>query len=73
VLPLLSVVLYDESERVRMLAAEAIGGTGRAVGLAYLFPLLGNDTMSPVEYQAVRTALSKITGFVDLPWPRTAA
>lgn len=67
VLPLLSVVLYDESERVRMLAAEAIGGTGRAVGLAYLFPLLSSESMSVYEYQALRTALGRITGFSDLP------
>ncbi len=67
VLPLLAVALYDESERVRMLAAEAIGGSRKPIGLAYLFPFLSSDGMSVSEYQSVRAALSDITGYVDLP------
>ena len=50
-----------------MLAAEAIGGTRKPVGLAYLFPFLASDGMSVPEYQSVRAALSEITGFRDLP------
>lgn len=66
-LPLLAVALYDDSERVRMLAAEAIGGSKKPIGLAYLFPFLSSESMSVPEYQSVRRALADITGFRDLP------
>lgn len=66
-LPLLSIALDDPSERVRMLAADTIGRMNRAIGFAYLYPMLSIESLSVAEYQSIRAALSAITGFADLP------
>jgi hypothetical protein len=62
-IPLLGVALSDESSRVRMLAAEAIGDVGHAAGIAYLLPRLTVD--DPAEYEASRSSLARLTGHDD--------
>ncbi len=66
-IPLLRLALSDEDADVRMLAAETMGETGQPACVAYLLPYAATDSLSQVEYEVVRSALARLTGFIDLP------
>src|SRR5690606_18760337 len=65
--PLLRLALSDEDVDVRMLAAETMGETGQPACIAYLLPYAASDSLGTVEYQVIRAALSRLTGYADLP------
>lgn len=66
-IPLLQIALYDDVPKVRMLAAEVLGDLGSPLGLVYLLPLVEVESTDVFEFQTIRDALARITGFVDLP------
>ncbi len=66
-IPLLRLALSDEDVDVRMLAAETMGETGQPACIAYLLPYAAADSLGIVEYQVVRAALARLTGYADLP------
>lgn len=66
-LPLLQIGLHDAESRMRTLTAETMGDLGDPLAVVYLLPFLDVEAMDVFEYQVLRDALSRLTGFVDLP------
>jgi HEAT repeat protein len=71
VLPLVSLALYDEDATVRTIASEVLGDMGEPAAVLYLLPFTETEGIV-VEYESVRRALSRLTGFADLPPGMTA-
>jgi tetratricopeptide (TPR) repeat protein len=67
VIPLVSLALYDEDATVRTIAAEVLGEMGEPVGVLYLLPFTETEGIDVVEYESVRAALARLTGWSDLP------
>jgi cytochrome c-type biogenesis protein CcmH/NrfG len=65
-LPVLSMALYDEDPSVRLLAIETFEDLRPAVTLAYLAPLFAEADPDLADFNAVRSALTAVTGFRDL-------
>ncbi len=65
--PMLRLALSDVEMDVRLLAIETLGEADQPAAIAYLLPYVASETFGLVEYQVVRAALSRLTGYADLP------